>query len=264
MTISQQNYTPIHHSLITGCTIGAVEALIHHPFWVLATRAQTGLPFTLQPQVIYRGLAVHCIGAFPVDVLQVTVSRVVFERVLSKELSENQRRLIGGFTGGVVSNLFNCPMDQVMTWQQKSKSGPKEAILDIYRTRQIQGFFNGFVALSFREGIYCTGIFAAVPLIAKECKFHQLPESQTTLISGLASGILTTIASHPWEVIRSKMQFSLEKISMRSVVKNILEENGYKGFFTGLKYRVIRVTSSVFFLGNLTRFFENFFEMEGR
>ncbi|OHE75473.1 MAG: hypothetical protein A3F67_11080 [Verrucomicrobia bacterium RIFCSPHIGHO2_12_FULL_41_10] len=245
-----------------GMTLGCIEATVNHPLWAFGVRVSTHLPWTLNPKILYSGFGVHCAGSLPVDTIQTTIGRLFFERVISKDRSETERRLLAGFTGGALSNFVMCPMEMVMTRQQKypheTASQATKAIYSAYKTK---GFFIGFSPLLVREGLFFAGVFGGVPLLAKKCKEKGISEFLTVVISGIGIGSTTAFLSQPLAVTGSVMQVFEKNISSFATAKEIYASNGVTALYAGLPFRLARVSSSVLILGNLTRFFETYFNL---
>jgi solute carrier family 25 protein 38 len=62
--------------------------------------------------------------------------------------------------------------------------------------------------------------------------------------SGLISGFLATLCTHPFDIIKTKIQVSTVKISTIQAIQNITEANGVKGMFAGMVPRMLRKSLS--------------------
>ena len=72
------------------------------------------------------------------------------------------------------------------------------AIVDIYKKEGIKGFFSGGLSSCIKEGTF--GGFHYM--------FYEELKSlgYNKLISGIISGMIATILTHPFEIIRAKLQ----------------------------------------------------------
>ena len=252
--------TPIFQSACMGACMGATEALVNHPLWTIKTRIQSRLPFSLNPRVLYSGLGVHCVSSMPLDIIQVTVSRIFFEGRLLEHLQQANRRISAGFLGGAISAVVSCPAEMIMT-QQQSKESFVEASRLILSSGKVSRFFTALIPTIMREGVFCCGVFAGVPLIEKKCKEAGLSSLASMSIAGVSSGLLATVGSQPFDMVKTIMQsapLSLP-ISIRASVHDLYRDFGVRGFFSGMGLRSIRVVSAVFILGNLNNYLEKTF-----
>lgn len=252
-----KNYTSIDKSFAMGFIMGSVEAVVSHPLWALKTRVQAKMDFTLNPRILYRGLGVHVTTSLPLDIIQVVVSRIAFERLLPSNIGESKRRLVAGFLGGAASALICCPADLIMTLQQDG-TGFKKIALQIYKQKDYRYLALGLSPTILREGIFCAGVLGGVSILAKECEKRKLSEGTTVILSGVGAGTITTILSHPADVVKTRMQAF--RLHLGQAIQEIYSKEGLQGFTTpGLGWRMARVSSAVLILGNLNRYLEKWF-----
>ncbi len=239
--------TPWQTSLFIGFTIGTTDAYINHPLWALKTRQQAGMPFTLNPRILYRGVVSHALSSVPMDMLQVTVSRVAMERLLPKDTSYTTRRLLGGLIGGTAAALISSPAELVMTCQQQGFN-PITALK--------AHPFKGFLSAAGRDSLFCCGFFAAVPLVREALEEKDVSSSLAATVAGLSSGVFTAVISHPCDTLKTLIQSSKEKKTYKDAFKEAMQIHGWKGLFTGLPLRTARVASGIFILGTMNDFLE--------
>jgi solute carrier family 25 citrate transporter 1 len=111
----------ILQSIVTGSVAGATEVLADHPLWSMKTRMQLGLPFTLNPHLLYRGILPNVASMIPITALQVGLNRL-FQTLFYKNTTDlsNSQRMTSAFVAGVGSALISCPTEMVMTYQGKN------------------------------------------------------------------------------------------------------------------------------------------------
>ncbi len=274
MTISESKNTSLMISSLEGATLGFTEAAVNHPLWSIKTLAQEGKSLFCSPSVYYRGFYVHCISSMPLDIIQVTVTRVFFERVLSDQIEPSQRRLMAGFIGGAFSAFVSCPAEMVMTQQLEGQSfldacklvagrSPKEVELlkkqsvfesfkHVLSSGKTHRFFTALGPTIGREGIFSAGAYGMLPLIYNECEKQRLPSWISGPIAGIGSGILTTFLSQGFDSIKTHMQVAREPMCIRKAIREI----GTKNLFNGFGWRCARVCSAVGILGNLNIYLE--------
>lgn len=253
--------TPISISLLIGALIGITEATVNHPLWVIKTLVQQNQRIIWRPSVLYRGFGVHIVSSVPLDICQVAVSRVFYERVFCQDWDITQRRIVSGFIGGAFSSLISAPSEMVMTWQQTGDSG-EVATRKIIASGGVKRVFAGLIPAAARDGIFCCGVFAGVPLISRELEGRGVSSSVSDLAAGILSGFLAAIFSQPPDVIKTHMQSSTKPIRLGDSVLSIYKESGIIGFGSGFGLRVGRVISAVMILGNMNKKLEKIFNIQ--
>lgn len=251
--VSESSKTPLHLNLAIGFVVGAAEAYINHPLWALKTRLQTGLPLTLNPRVLYRGVFVHSASSIPLDTLQISLGRIIAER-LPYSLEIN--RFIGGLTGGAFASLISAPSELIMTRQQATGSSARTVVQAILRQQGPRGLLAGFLPTLGRDSLFCGGFFAGVPILKKQLTERGVSDVPASFIAGVAAGVTTALISHPFDTLKSRMQYASQPLSMRHTARAILQESGPLGFLDGLSMRTARVTSGIFLLGNFNTYLE--------
>jgi hypothetical protein len=280
MTISESRDTSLLISSCEGAFLGFTEAAINHPLWTVKTLVQEGKPLSRNLNVYYRGFYVHCISSMPLDIIQVTATRVFFEKILSDKIDPPQRRILAGFIGGTLSAFVSCPAEMVMTQQLEGQSfldacklvvgqGPKEVELlkkqSILQTSKLvlysgktHRFFTALLPTIGREGLFSAGAYGVLPLIYDECKKQGLPSWIAAPTAGVGSGILTTFLSQGFDTIKTHMQSAKDPMSMRKALREI----GTKNLFDGFGWRCARVCSAVGILGNLNIYLEKILDIK--
>lgn len=245
--MSTSSTTPWHTNLFIGFAVGTTDAYINHPLWVLKTRQQLRQPFTLNPLVLYRGVFTHAMSSVPMDMLQVSISRIAMERFFADDMSYTKKRLISGCIGGTAAAFISTPVELCMTRQQQQL----DPIATLKKTP-----FKGWVATAARDSLFCLGFFSAVPLLTTFFEKQGSPPPLATISAGLAAGVMTAVVSHPIDTIKTAVQGSLKHLSYAKACVDILKTDGPLGFVTGLPLRTARVASGILVLGSMNDFLE--------
>lgn len=72
------------------------------------------------------------------------------------------------------------------------------AVIDIYRKEGIQGYFSGALTSCLKEGFF-GGLYYMFYEELKDKGFHKFP-------AGVISGVVSTAITHPFELIRARIQ----------------------------------------------------------
>lgn len=72
---------------------------------------------------------------------------------------------------------------------------------------------------------------------------HELSHFQTSFIAGASSGMIAAIVTTPFDVVKTQRQVSsnAEDAKLGRILGNIMNKNGYAGFFRGVVPRVVKV-----------------------
>jgi len=111
--------------------------------------------------------------------------------------------------------------------------------------------FRGFIASSLRDAPYA-GIFVVFyEKIKQELNHSAPPSSGANLavvhsLSAAAAGAIATMATHPFDVIKTKIQVRREKRyhGFLTTVRIIWKQRGFSGFFDGASLRLSRKVAS--------------------
>lgn len=67
----------------TGSAAAIAEVVVNHPFWTMKTRMQTGKPFTMNPDVLYRGFKLNVGSMIAITLAQMCAYSVFQNQVFA-------------------------------------------------------------------------------------------------------------------------------------------------------------------------------------
>ena len=118
-----------------------------------------------------------------------------------------------------------------------------DALATILRQEGLRGMFSGGVATILRDapysGLFVLFYFELRQHAAKSWIHGDVPVF-VTFGCGLASGFLASMLTHPFDVIKTRMQVTSNRVRLRQAVLSILKEGGTRGLMTGLSIRMSR------------------------
>ena len=146
------------------------------------------------------------------------------------------------------------------------------ALREIYREDGVRGLFRGFSATAVRDAPY-SGLYLAIYEQSKVACSRMLahygaPPNSTgdwrvVSTSGLVAGTLATVLTHPFDIIKTRMQTTPPQLLAASetpafwaTMQHILRTDGLRGYADGLVLRCTRKAASsvigwtIFELGN--------------
>ncbi|OEH46355.1 hypothetical protein lpari_02694 [Legionella parisiensis] len=241
----KKNNLSIFQSIVSGSVTGAFEVFVDHPLWSIKTRIQKGDPFTLNPQVLYRGILPNAASMIPITAVQLGLNRVFQKWFLGNryELSDAQK-LTSAFAAGIGSALISCPTEMIMTHQ---KTGFFSTGLNLVRQGGWPRLYTGLMATMLREGLFSTFFLAVAPTLKVRIKQYYPNDYAASLLAGMLAGVGATLASHKFDVVKTAQQSSITMNSagfFKTTQKLYTTQGGY-GFFKGGFPRGLRVMSAV-------------------
>ncbi|WP_392537622.1 MC/SLC25 family protein [Legionella sp. 227] len=241
----KKNNLSVFQSIFSGSVTGAFEVLVDHPLWSIKTRMQRGEPFTLNPQVLYRGILPNAASMIPITSVQVGLNRFFQNWFFGNkyELSDRQR-LVSAFAAGVGSALISCPTEMVMTHQKK---GFFSAGTDLVKQGGWSRLYTGMLATMLREGMFSTFFLAVTPALKNQIKGHYSNDYFASLFAGIVAGVGATLASQQFDVVKTAQQSSVatNPAGFFKTTQNLYATHGASIFFKGGLPRGLRVMSAV-------------------
>ncbi|KAH8668796.1 mitochondrial carrier domain-containing protein [Xylariales sp. PMI_506] len=253
-------------SLGAGGIAGGVEAFCTYPFEFAKTRVQlyghgtSKNPFRVVAQVIreegipalYKGCSTMIVGSIGKDAVRFVAFdsiRKMFEDPQTHTLSP-ARSIASGMVAGVVSSTI------IVTPTERLKTA---LIDDAKTTRRFRGAWNCIATLTREQGlrralyagyvtttlkqIGTTGFRLGSYSIIKDWERTRGINVDGPLMSfanGAAAGTFTTIATQPFDTIKTKAQ-QAKAIGTMDAIKTIIAEDGFiRGFWRGTVMRLGR------------------------
>ncbi|KAI7874615.1 mitochondrial carrier domain-containing protein [Mucor mucedo] len=252
--------------LAFGSVAGMVGKVIEYPFDTVKVKLQTqsvlhplyaGPMACLKATVrqdglpgLFKGMSSPIIGAMLENAILFVGYRQIQRAIRSysqtppeEPLSLNQLVLAGAMAGTIVSfvltpvELIKCRL-QV----QRSATGPRQLIKQIYKQQGMRGFFKGFMPTCVRETGGSAFWFGAYEYSCRWILLHNSGDGIRTkkdlsaaelMLAGACGGIAYNVSFFPVDVIKSRMQISTGPSSFREVAKEIYRGARMGGFYRG-------------------------------
>tara|TARA_B100000513_G_scaffold128250_1_gene57076 strand:+ start:736 stop:1818 length:1083 start_codon:yes stop_codon:yes gene_type:complete len=226
-----------------GVVAAATESIILQPtlYWKMAR--QQGLPFTVDPRLLYRGIAANLVNGVGQLAIGFGVTGV-FKRALkgssgepipprtddsaassrdaapsaptAPTASSAATDLVAATGSGVVVAFFATPVELVMIQQQMHGGGMLGTPLRIIRDHGAagHGLLRGLFPAAVRDGLYMCGLLGITPIVQR--RLHEnygMPSSAASLAASVVGGLSGAVLSHPFDVVKTCMQGDLKKLS---------------------------------------------------
>lgn len=150
---------PPMENTVLGVCAGTIEVTLLQPMLYCKNASQQGLPLTLDPRALYRGLGVSVINMSILTGVQFPLTGLVAQAIAGgadRTLSASEK-IASGFVGGVLSGLICAPMELVMIQQQRFGASLLGTAGKIVSDLGPLALFRGLSTSCGREGIFTAG-----------------------------------------------------------------------------------------------------------
>ncbi|KIY73203.1 mitochondrial carrier [Cylindrobasidium torrendii FP15055 ss-10] len=152
-----------------------------------------------------------------------------------------QGNLIAGATTRVAVGFLLNPISLLKTRFESNLyayNGVFEALKGMNRSE----LFRGFLATSLRDAPYAGLFVVFYEGIKRDFPFPDCPPTMVHSSSGAAAGALATLATHPFDVVKTKIQVrsDAQYQSFAQTVATIWKQRGIAGYFDGASLRLGR------------------------
>ncbi|RCK54618.1 Mitochondrial thiamine pyrophosphate carrier 1 [Candida viswanathii] len=166
--------------------------------------------------------------------------------------------LTAGSIAGAVSRAVTAPLDTIKIRLQLESSGFKERntvptiIKNLLRHEGPIAFWKGNVPAEILYILYGGTQFASYSvlnthLLRLEQLYHlRLSEASHSLIVGTGSGMASTLVTYPFDLLRTRLVANKTRnlLSMSGTVRGILETEGIRGVFAGVRPAMLSVSTT--------------------
>lgn len=236
-------------NLIFGglCGIADVSLLQSCNYWKNAQ--QQGLPFTLNPAVLYRGYFANVTNNAFCIASQFYLNGVYLKMVTggrTRSLSDLEK-IGGGVFAGALSGVVCSPIELVMIQQQR-RGGSLLGTTGEMMRGGARMFFRGTLAMSAREGIYAGGFLGFMP-VTRQYIQNKYPDSigktedSARFAAALIAGPLVGMASHPPDTLKTCMQGDVEQVTYKGysqTLRHVVQQRGVLALWSGFPWRCFR------------------------
>lgn len=239
---------------VLGMVTGVMSKACNYPFLVWKNTVQQGLPISLDPRVVYRGLPMACLNLGGTNAVQFGATGFFQKLLATAGTSSDSVQLGGSFLGGLASGV-PCSIWELCMIQQQRFGGtifgtPKQFIAEYGPSSLTRG-----VTMTMgREAMFTMAMLGITPLIQQRLVEKSGMEKNTALAAGALTGAcFAGTVTHPMDTIKTCMQGDLGQRKYSDIMSTgrlLAQEYGVvQGLFKGLSYRIALI-STTFFLVN--------------
>mmetsp|Transcript_13453 Transcript_13453/g.33007 ORF Transcript_13453/g.33007 Transcript_13453/m.33007 type:complete len:270 (+) Transcript_13453:183-992(+) len=241
---------------ILGMTAGVLEVIALQPMNYWKNAAQQGLPLTLNPRYLYRGLGPNCINMGSCTMLQFTFGGKIKNAITGGESRQltMAEEMSAGLGAGMMSAVVGSPLELIMIQQQRKGTGLFTTIGNLMNLN----ITRGFVGAAVREGLWTVG-YLSIPPIVRNMMREKMPDVFNTddkarIPASLTGALFACYLTHPFDTIKTCMQGDIERKTYGTFThtfKTLYAREGIFAFYRGATFRYGRMVCAVFMLDKL-------------
>ena len=229
-----------------GITCGVTDCTLLQSTNYWKNAVQQGLPFTMNPAVLYRGYSVNVMqNAFCVMSQFYLAGQLKdkFTGGVDRPLS-NSEKIASGISAGAISSIVAGPMELVMIQQQVKGGGLMSTASNVI-SQGPSTIWRGTTGMALREGLYAGGFLGLIPVAREEVqkRYPDLSADQARLVGTFTCGPLCSMLSHPPDTIKTCLQGDVEGAKYKTygqTVRTLVQERGVRALWAGAPWRIFR------------------------
>ena len=242
---------------------------------------QQGLPLTLDPRVLYRGLGAALCNEMGQLGLQFGVNGAITRAIVQDETPSPVQELGTAAAAGAIVALLASPLELIMIQQQRFGGAMLATGVEIVKSHGFfgMGLFRGLGLAMLRDSIYVGGMLGATPVVYRQLIHYRgsahetgpagieddtasgacigttssFPSSADAALMSMAasviSGVFVAVLSHPFDVAKTCMQGDLSRATYGgslASLRTLLNDGGAARLLRGCTWRTVNITATVY------------------
>ena len=265
-----QDQTPPIVSVLSGGIAGGVEAAVTYPFEFAKTRAQLRNeqggkaprnPFLVVEQVyrheglrsLYKGCSALVVGSVAKDAVRFLSFDMIKNAFADPETGALSplRNMLAGMSAGVVASVFAVtPTERIKTALIDDARGAKRfhsslhAVQTVLKEDGAIGLYRGFAGTTLKQASATSFRMGSYNIIKEFERARNIPQNLgINFLNGAVAGTITTLATQPFDTIKTRSQAAKATTTVEAVV-SIIKDDGIRGFWRGTVMRLGRTVLS--------------------
>ncbi|KAL9532000.1 Mitochondrial citrate transporter B [Sphaerulina musiva] len=262
--------TPMIVSLLAGGIAGAIEGAATYPFEFAKTRVQLrekkGQPTPKNPfkvvyqvyskegiRALYKGclpLVIGSVGKDGIRFLSFDTIKNTFKDPETGTLSPLRNMLSGMASGVVASATAVTPTERIKTAliddarTERRFLNARHCVKTILLEDGLAGMYRGFAGTTLKQAGATAFRMGTYNILKDYERTKGIEQSTTTnFANGSVAGVVTTLATQPFDMIKTRCQSS-RGASTVDAFRSIMLDYGIKGFWRGTTMRLGRTVFS--------------------
>jgi len=226
-----------------GAVASGIQAVILQPTIYWKNAAQQGLPFTMNPKFLYRGMGASLANEMGQMGLQFGMTGYL-RKVFGADgvQAELGTAIVGGALIGPYASLMECTMIQ----QQKYGGTLLGTPVRVFKEYGLRGLFRGVSVTIVRDALYVGGLLGITPVmqdyLRKEQGFSPLAAES---VSSIGCGLFVGVATVPFDAISTVMKGDLTNKTGFIEMMRTRAKGGLKVMFAGGFFRAINIAGTI-------------------
>ena len=202
---------------------------------------------------LYKGCSTLAIGSVAKDGIRFLSFDYVKDKFKDPETGTLTplRSLGAGMMSGIVASLLAVtPTERMKTAliddarNEKRFRGATHAVVTVWKEHGILGLYRGFAGTTLKQAGATAFRMGTYNILKDYETKKKIPQTvATNFANGCVAGIVTTLATQPFDVIKTRCQSS-HGASTVEAFKSIVADYGVKGFWRGTTMRLGRTVFS--------------------
>mmetsp|Transcript_36040 Transcript_36040/g.82775 ORF Transcript_36040/g.82775 Transcript_36040/m.82775 type:complete len:291 (+) Transcript_36040:28-900(+) len=230
-----------HESLRLGNLVGAIDQVLTQPILYWKNAFQQGVPFTMNPRMLYRGTMASVCSMSMTTGVQSTGCGFAQKFLTGGSESEMKytQEVAAGFFGGMISGPVNGLWELIMIQQQRFGGTLVQTPMRLASSFGWAGLTRGMLLTSMREGCYTAGYLGTVPATEKLLReTYGFNAVHGKVLGAIGGGLLCAFLSQPLDTAKTCMQGDVGRTkygTFRETLQTLRREHGgisamYRGY----------------------------------
>ena len=195
-----QEITNIKNKILLTSIGSTLEVTIQHPLTIIKNKVQNNIdPRTLHFRQFYAGIYSNIV----VSASLVSSQYLLYDLYMNKL---NLREYNSSILCGITLSTFITPLE--LYTLQKCKRFNQITSFNLMKELTInKQLLRGYTMCSGRELLFSLGLLVFNPQL--KTYFDNNLYNNSSVYSSITSGVITSVLSHPFDTVKSKMQYNL-------------------------------------------------------
>lgn len=225
------------------------------PFNYAKNMVQQQKPISMNPMVMYRGVAANALNMGSCTMIQFAVGGKLKSMITKGEdrVLSLREEMTAGVGAGAISAIVGSPLELIMIQQQRKGGGVATRLGNIMENPL--NITRGFIGAAVREALWTCG-YLSIPPVVRRTLMDQYPETFDTndkarIPAALLGGLFACYLTHPFDTIKTCMQGDIERKvygNFPQTAGSLYKESGIPGFYRGATFRYGRMVCAVFIM----------------
>ena len=190
---------------------------------------------------IYRGLIPQLITTMPRTALRYSIFDYLKNNYSNDNISNFKKLFFGMIAGGTEAIILTTPSEVIKVQLINNKNDSITTLKNFYKNNGIKGFYKGSLSTTLRQSTNHGITFLTVENLRPIFNEVDYIKPYGSLFAGMIGGTLAVTLNNPIDVIKTYKQSDRLNDSTTKIIKEIYQNKGVKGFYSGLALRSLRV-----------------------